>query len=86
MLTTPEELLQILTGGAAKEAGKERNEGPSDPILKQLYQALDWEAKSLEEICQRTGMKAEDAAGSIPLLLLSGWAKETSFGYYEKAR
>ena len=113
MLTTPEEIAQILrggvqnggvpsgtvpsggvpsgtvpSGGVPEENGgaESRLEGPAEAAARQLYLALEWEAKSLEEICRKAGMKAQEAASLITLLVLDGWAKEAAPGYYEKAR
>lgn len=102
MLTTPEEIANILHGGQPeknarqpeKNAGQpkenggaeSRLEGPAEAAARQLYLALEWEAKSLEEICRKASMKAQEAASLITLLVLDGWAKEAAPGYYEKAR
>ena len=82
MLTSPEEVLSLLTGNLCKEEKVEPH--PSDPAARSLFTVLDWEAKSLEEIAQKAQMKAEEAAGLITFLVLDGWAKEISPGYYVK--
>ena len=86
MLTTPEEVLQIIYGRMPEGRKQKAEELPKEPAARRLFMALEWEAKSLEEICQKAGMKAEEAAGLITLLVLDGWAREASLGYYEKAR
>ena len=90
MLTTPEEVLSLLTGnlkGNDAEVQREQqgnNKEFSDPAANKLYAALDWDAKSLEEIAQKAQMKAEEAAFLITFFVLEGLAKEVSPGYYVK--
>lgn len=90
MLTRPEDVLSVLTGKGHEVLSRENEErkmtGPSEPAARRLYQAMEWESKSLEEICRKAEMKAEEAAGTITLLVLDGWAKESAPGYYEKTR
>ena len=90
MLTTPEEVLSLLTGNQNGKASEDQREqqgqktGSSDPEIDQLYEALDWDAKSLEEIAQKAQIKAERAAFLITFFVLEGLAKEVSPGYYVK--
>ncbi len=90
MLTTPEEVLSLLSG---RQNGKEaenpedaqgQKTGFSDPEADKLYNALDWDARSLEEIAQKAQIRAERAAFLITFFVLEGLAKEVSPGYYVK--
>ena len=90
MLSSPEEVLSLLTGRSDEisKEGKSSRESQkaefSDPKAESLYAALDWDARSLEEIAQKAQMKAEETASLITYLVLDGWAKEVSPGYYVK--
>ncbi|MBO4835891.1 MAG: DNA-processing protein DprA [Lachnospiraceae bacterium] len=84
LLTTPEELLSILGIGSMKK-GKRTDPPIADAMAKRIFQALDMEPSSLEMICQKTGIDAQEAAGKMFFLTLEGWAKEVSPGYYVKA-
>lgn len=84
MLFSPEEVISVLTRNKIEMRDLEWM--PSDPDALLLYVSMDWEAKSLEEIAQKAQMKAENAAGLITFLVLDGWAKEVSPGYYAKTR
>ena len=90
MLTTPEEVLSLLTGNQNGKAAEDQREqqgqkpGGSDPEIDKLYKALDWDAKSLEEIAKIAQIKAERAAFLITFFVLEGLAKEVSPGYYVK--
>ena len=83
LLTTPEELLSALGIGKLKK-GKKADPPIADVMAKRLLQALDMEPSSLEVICQKTGIDAQEAAGKMFFLTLEGWAKEVSPGYYVK--
>ena len=84
LLTTPEELLANI-GIEERNTGPMKNKSFSDTVTERLYQALDMEPLSLEEICKKADLNPQEAAGKIAFLTLSGWAKEVSPGYYVAA-
>ena len=83
LLTTPEELLSAL-GIEKKKRTYRKDPVITDAASMRLYQALDMEPSSLEEICRKTGIDAEEASAKMFYLTLSGCAKEVSPGYYVK--
>lgn len=91
MLSSPEEVLSLLTGRTLREDMKDSKETQRaesalfDPAAEKLYKALDQDAKSLEEIAQKAQIKAQEAASRITFLVLEGAAMEVAPGYYVKS-
>ena len=55
---------------------KQKNPLPFAAAERRLYQTLDGETKSLEEICRRTEMEAEEVAG-VPTRLVQDGGRES---------
>lgn len=49
-----------------------------------LYSCLSLQAQNLEELCRKTGMAPAEALSIAARLLLKGYAREVSRGYYAK--